>query len=111
VQQKTQKTACHWRSGGGCGEMNKDEPFDICHNRHRGNAESVAINPTVSIKQQDRTRVFEIIKNSRGVTSKEIAKQMGRRLNCISGRISELKRAKLVTVRGRRDDCGVVYEN
>ena len=84
---------------------------DICQERHRSNSESMAANPSSIIKQRDRMRVNEIIKRSRGITSKEIAEQMNRRLNCISGRISELKQAGLVMVKGRRDACGVLHSS
>jgi len=82
---------------------------DICQKRHRGNIESMAANPPSIIKQRDRAKVYEIIKRSSGIISKEIAEQMNRRLNCISGRISELKQADLITVSGRRDDCGILH--
>ena len=82
---------------------------DICQNRHQGNSESMAANPASVVKQRDRSKVYEIIKLSSGITSKEIAEQMKRRLNCISGRISELKQAGLVTIWGRRDACGILY--
>ena len=90
--------------------MIQNELFDICWNRHRGNSQSIAANPTLFNKRRDRAKVYEIIQTSTGITSKEIAKQMGRRLNCISGRSSELKHDGLVTIDGRRDGCGVVFE-
>jgi len=71
----------------------------------------MAANPSSIIKQRDRAKVYEIIKRSSGITSKEIAKQMNRRLNCISGRISELKQTELVMVKGRRDACGVLHSS
>ena len=85
------------------------QDLDICQNRHRDNAESIAVNPAIAVKFTDRSIVYDIIQASKGVTSKEIARQMGRRLNCISGRISELKRAGLIRVVGRRNDCGILY--
>ena len=83
---------------------------DICQNRHKGNANSVRVNPSAAFKKWDRAKVYEIINNSFGITSKEIAKLMDRRLNCISGRISELKQDGLVVVDGRRDGCGVLHD-
>lgn len=88
---------------------------DICQNRHQGNSESMAANPPSTIKLRDRTRVYELLKHNEkfwpgeGSTSKEIALKMDRRLNCISGRISELKQAGLLTVKGRRDACGILF--
>ena len=53
-------------------------------------------NATYSLIQQDlpdrRARIFEIIlKHPNGVTSKEIAKELGWTINCVTGRISELR--------------------
>jgi len=86
------------------------ETNDICQNRHKGNVNSKRVNPTAAFKKRDRTKVYEIIKRSSGITSKEIAEIMHRRLNCISGRISELKQAGLVIVIGRRGDCGILHD-
>lgn len=82
---------------------------DICETRHRGNAESGAANPTRAAKQVQRFEVWNIIAQHDGITSKEIADILGRPLNCISGRISELKAQKLVTADGRRDGCAILY--
>ena len=88
--------------------MSQDEISDVCWNRHRGNPQSIEANPAMRNKRRDRAWVYEIIRCSKGVTSKEIANQMGRQLNCISGRISELKRDGMVKVNGSRDGCGVI---
>jgi len=102
-----------------CGRGIRDESIhemktapldDICRNRHSGNANSIRVNPSAAFKKRDRSKVYETIKRcGTGITSKEIAKLMDRRLNCISGRISELKQAGLVKVDGRRGDCGILY--
>ena len=82
---------------------------DICKNRHGGNAESVLANPSFENRLADRNKVLRIIKDHDGITSKEIAELMGRRLHCISGRISELKRDNLVSADGqRRKGCAVI---
>ena len=86
------------------------ETNDICQNRHKGNTNSARVNPSAAFKKRDRAKVYEIIKRSFGITSKEIAELMHRRLNCISGRISELKQAGLVVVDGRRGDCGILHD-
>ena len=83
--------------------------FDICSKRHQGNEQSREANPTNSEKALSRLAVFDIIRYSNGITSKEIAEQMGRQLNCISGRISELKRMQKVAVNGSRDGCGILF--
>ena len=90
------------------------ETYDITKNRHKGNPQSRAVNPPSSVKNRDRREVYRLIqkaadKGSAGITSKEIAKQMGRRLHCISGRISELKQDGKVVVIGRRNECGIIH--
>ena len=66
--------------------------FDICHNRHRGNPESVAAHATGQ-KAQDRERVYTMIQQRgwHGATVDEVAVALGRDPNQISGRFSELK--------------------
>jgi|TARA_R100001463_G_scaffold2960_3_gene12256 predicted transcriptional regulator len=82
---------------------------DICENKHQQNAESIEANPSIRKKNIDRSRVFQIIKKTYGgITSKEIAEKIGRPLNCISGRISELKRDGRIEVVGRRDGCAIL---
>ena len=83
--------------------------FDICASRHGGNEQSREANPDQSVKGADRAQVFNLIRYSNGITSKEIAKAMGRGLNCISGRISELKRKQKIAVNGSRDGCGILF--
>lgn len=82
---------------------------DICENRHTGNAESVRANPVESSKTKDRYRVHEIILSRNGITSKGIAEIMDRPLNCISGRISELKRMGEVEAIGRENGCAILH--
>lgn len=82
---------------------------DICENRHTGNAESVRANPLEFYKTKDRYRVHEIIQSRNGITSKGIAEIMGRPLNCISGRISELKQAGEVEAIGRENGCAILH--
>ena len=89
--------------------MNELEHTDICQNRHKNNVNSIRVNPSPKFKERDRAKVYEIIKRRvTGITSKEIAGLMDRRLNCISGRISELKQSGLVVSEGRRGDCGIL---
>lgn len=81
---------------------------DICASRHRGNEQSREANPTAISKQRDRERVFELISLGRGLTSKDVAEIMEKPLNCISGRISELKKQQRIAVNGSRDGCGIL---
>ena len=76
---------------------------DICINNHQGNPQSTAANKRVH-KEIDRQRVLSFIVNNRTGYSKQIARSMGKPLNCISGRISELKRAELI------EETGEVFE-
>lgn len=93
--------------------MNDKNPqfdlFDVCSSRHRGNVQSVEANPASVDKLRDRTIILGLIRNARGITSKEIAEAMGRPLNCISGRISELKTDQKIATRGSRDGCSILY--
>lgn len=82
---------------------------DICENKHQQNAESVAANPGKESKQRDRIRVYQIVLDKSGITSKEIAKMMKRPLNCISGRITELKKTGQIMAIGRENGCAKLY--
>jgi len=82
---------------------------DICENKHQQNAESVAANPGKESKQKDRIRVYQIVLDKSGITSKEIAKIMKRPLNCISGRITELKKTGQIMAIGRKNGCAKLY--
>lgn len=85
---------------------------DICSSRHRGNACSRAANPSAGQKSRDQKAVEEIIRRSpNGATVHEIASKMGKAINAISGRISELKAKGIVIVNGRRNGCGINFIN
>jgi hypothetical protein len=88
--------------------------FDICRNRHRGNAESEAANTRLEnsgAKSKQRARVLAAIQNAgvRGITCKELARKWGLDMNCISGRFSELKKDDLIIQAGRREGCAVHF--
>ena len=89
--------------------MSEPDLFDVCVARHKGNAQSIKANPSASIKTRDRDAVHGLIVAANGVTSKEIAEAMGKGLNCISGRISELKRSQKIATRGTRDGCSILF--
>jgi len=79
--------------------------LDICERKHGGNAESIAANPSQAAKTIGRQEVMNTLGYS-WLTSKEIASLMGKDLNCISGRISELKALGMVEKTGvRRGGC------
>lgn len=77
-------------------------PPDICSSKHGGNAESVEANGRVD-KRQGQRDVIATLTNAR-LTSKEIAVRLGKPLNCISGRLSELKMAGVIMPTGVRRD-------
>jgi predicted transcriptional regulator len=84
--------------------------WDVCANRHKGNAESKAANAKASeskVKQRELVRVWITATRERGLTCKELAHELGVGMNAISGRFSELKAAGLIEQTGRRDGCGV----
>jgi hypothetical protein len=79
--------------------------YDICANRHGGNTESVAAFETVKDSLTEKQwQVFKYIKarKSRGATVDEIACDLGKTPNAISGRVSELKRDGKIVKCGRR---------
>lgn len=81
------------------------ELWDICQNRHRGNAQSVAAQRRSHPQQANqRAEVLRRIRNSGtvGMTCEEIADGMGVSVNRISGRISELKLAGAIVRTGTR---------
>lgn len=83
---------------------------DICAARHRHSPESVDANAGVE-KIRDQATVLYLVRAAgpRGRTSKEIAREMGRGLNCISGRLTELKvSGAVVRTDERRDGAAVL---
>src|SRR5208282_5232738 len=73
-------------------QLEIDKVTDICSGKHRGNDESRSANRrSLSSRGADRDMVLSLIME-RPRTMKEIAVVMGRQLNCVSGRASELKK-------------------
>jgi predicted transcriptional regulator len=84
--------------------------WDVCANKHKGNAESKEANAKASSgKLQMREYVLLNIEKAGdyGLTCKELADKWGVGMNTISGRWTELKAAGLIEQIGRRDGCGV----
>lgn len=80
---------------------------DICKNKHHHNPQSNAANQKVN-KLYDRQRVLDIIKDSDGITSKEIARRLNKQLHQVSGRLSELKADEIISETGlKREGCAV----
>jgi predicted ArsR family transcriptional regulator len=64
--------------------------FDVTARKHKGNPESVAAHAKVD-KVNDWDQVLALLK-SIPMTAKEVAAKLGRQLNTISGRFTELQR-------------------
>jgi len=85
---------------------------DICENRHGGNHESVsAFQSTPEDERRfmrERIYRYALRKGDAGITTDEISMKAGLAPNCISGRISELKRDGLLveTSRHRKTRLG-----
>lgn len=81
---------------------------DICLNRHQGNVQSLIANKRVQ-KERDRALVLAYIIKTGSAYSKQIARAMGKQLNQISGRISELKASEIIEETGERAEGCAVY--
>lgn len=81
---------------------------DICQNRHRGNSRSNAVNPSEDSKINDRTFIVNYLKKNGTTYSKEIARLMGKQLNQVSGRFSELKKDNIIEATDEvKEGCSV----
>lgn len=86
----------------------KSLPTDICANRHKNNPASVEANRKVD-KSKDRAAVLAVVERLGMSYSKEIARELGKPLNAISGRLSELKALGLLHVLDeKREGCQCV---
>lgn len=83
---------------------------DVCRNRHRGNPQSVAANRLVDpMKTSMRTTIYNLLAAGAGMTLKELGQKLGKQLNQISGRISELKADNKIYETGEvRNGCAVL---
>ena len=83
---------------------------DITARKHGGNSASVEANkraePTKAVM---RHQIFLWAETRTDFTSKEIAREFGKPLNAISGRISELRATGVIEETGeRREGCNVL---
>lgn len=83
---------------------------DICSNKHRGASTSVAANKRADRgKPQWRYLCLDYIRRNGTATSAEICKHFDKTPNALSGRLSELKAAKLIEETGEtRNGCAVL---
>ena len=91
--------------------LNFDEfcDLDISASRHVGNLESQAAFAKVSLHILDRHRdILRLYDRHSSMTAKEVAQALGRPLNAISGRISELKAGMFLEPTGLRREGSAV---
>lgn len=85
---------------------------DICAGRHGGADTSVEAHERSQAEHaHDWAAVLAYIRQcgTEGATSKQVALHLGKPLNCVSGRCSELIAAQLIVDSGRRrDGCRVM---
>lgn len=83
---------------------------DICIGRHRDSAASVEANARANqSKSAVRAEIFRIAESLGVFTSKDIAERLGKPINTISGRITELKMLGYFReTELRRDGCALL---
>lgn len=84
---------------------------DVCRHKHGGNQRSEEANKRLDPwKPSARRTIAELIeaRGNKGMTSAELEVALKRPKNRFSGRISELKSAGVLFVRGSRDGCDVL---
>lgn len=89
--------------------MTQPELWDVCSNRHKNNPNSIAANLRTN-KSEHIEKILNFIR-SRGGKSylKEIERETGLLRNTISGRLADLKVAKVLVETGeRKEGCGEV---
>ena len=82
--------------------------WDICAARHHGSPESAAANPAPEAKRAMHRTILALFDQRPYWTSKQIAYAVGRPLNSISGRLSELMAMGLLERTGARMDGAAV---
>lgn len=84
-------------------------PVDITANRHKGNAASVAANPSSDEKAKMRRQILAFIDFRGGSYSKEISEETGIGYTTVSARLSDLKAAGAIYGTGERErGCEIV---
>ena len=84
---------------------------DICANKHGGNASSREAFQQHRLNfGNQREQIYALLCGSKeGMTSKQIAEHFGWALNCMSGRLSELRKAgKIRGTKTRREGAEVL---
>lgn len=88
----------------------KTDPEDICRNRHRGNATSVAVfDKFKDHLTKTEQLVYELLLVLPDATSKELAAKLGKDFHTVTPRISKLKQKGLVFETPYKRDNATVY--
>ena len=97
--------------GSNSNTMNTMQKQDICRNRHGGNPNSEQANDKVAAtKALSRHEVEMVIfDHPEGITAKDVAVKLDKGFNCISPRVTELKRKGRVFAMGVREGSGILY--
>lgn len=81
----------------------QDLLFDICANRHRGNANSITANERKrASKDLDRERIVALLRRDPGLTCDDAEERLGLSHQTCSARFSELKRAGAIRAVGTK---------
>ena len=70
---------------------------DICTNKHGFNEQSIEANKRV-LKETDRNAIIKYLQEFKTGTSKQIAEYLGKQLNKISGRFTEMRIDKTIEI-------------
>jgi len=100
-----------WRKGGLTSHPTLFDPVpDITRRRHRADAASEDANRGIEPRKSEyRRRILDYLKrNPEGLTCKEVSSALGMGYTTVSGRLSELKRDRLVVVTGERREGAAV---
>jgi hypothetical protein len=84
--------------------------YDICERKHGGNANSIEANKKVSPhKKAWRFLVLDFIKQRGTATLEDICQHYGKEKNTLSGRVSDLKKFKLIEEAGTDERGFSIY--
>lgn len=88
------------------------DQLDICQSRHGGAEASIAAHDRIKAgKQEMYDRILRIVRTKGNATSKEIAAELGKQLNTVSGRFAEMKQRGMLKSSGEtREGAAVLVE-
>jgi hypothetical protein len=82
-------------------------PEDVTRRKHGGNAQSIAANPTREAKLSDQSAIIAYLRTHGDGTVKDFASALGKGVNRVSGRVTELSMSDIVWTGQIRDRCRV----